>query len=192
MAHAGDRIAPKLVEQAERGSREQSGENEEHVAPAEIIAEHAAGGLAEHLPENLSGQKAAEHLLAALVKDDVADEGEGEGNDPAGGKPAGEPRRHQVRQRGRQAAGHHHGGRERGSDGDAEILAEAVADRPDHQLHRAVRQQIGGDHDRGRADADLEVGGDLRQQRIGRPHHSLGGKARHGQKRDGADGAAAR
>ncbi len=59
---------------------------------------------------------------------------------------------------------------------DAEILAEAVADRADHQLHRAVRQQVDGDHDRGGADGDVEIGGDLRQQRIGHPHHGLGGE----------------
>ena len=85
-----------------------AGENEEHVAPAEIIAEHAAGGLAEQLAEDLPGQEAAEHLLAALIGDDVADEGERERNDPAGGEPAAEPRGHQQRQRGRQPAGQHH------------------------------------------------------------------------------------
>ena len=42
-----------------------------------------------------------------------------------------------------------------GGEGDAEIFAEAVADRADHQLHRAVRQQVGGDHDRGGADGDI-------------------------------------
>ena len=41
----------------------------------------------------------------------------------------------------------------RGGDGDAAVFAEAVADRADDELHRAVRQQIGGDHDRGGADA---------------------------------------
>ena len=53
-----------------------AGEDEEHVAPAELVAEHAAGGLAEQLPEDLAGQEAAEHLLAALVGHDVADKGE--------------------------------------------------------------------------------------------------------------------
>ena len=152
----------------------------------------AAGGLAEQLPKDLPGQEATDHLLAALVGDHVADEGERERNDPAGGQPAGQPRRHQHRQRGRQSAGHHHRGRSSGGDGNAQIFADAVADRADHQLHRAVRQQIGGDHDRGRADADIEVGGDLRQQRIGDPHHGLGGEGGERQQRDGAGGAAAR
>ena len=79
-----------------------------------------------------------------------------------------------------------------GGERDAEVFAEAVADRADHQLHRAVRQQIDGDDDRGRADGDVEVGGDLRQQRIGRAHHGLGGKGGERQQRDGAGGAAAR
>ena len=46
----------------------------------------AAGGLAEQLAEDLPGEVAAEHLLAALVGNDVADEGHGERNDPAGGE----------------------------------------------------------------------------------------------------------
>ena len=80
----------------------------------------------------------------------------------------------------------------RGGDGDAVIFAETVADRADDELHRAMREQIGGDHDRGGADGDLQVGGDLRQQRIGRAHHGLGGEGGERQKRDGAGGAAAR
>ena len=79
-----------------------------------------------------------------------------------------------------------------GGERDAEVFAEAVADRADHQLHRAVRQQIGGHDDRGGAHGDVEIGGDLRQQRIGRAHHGLSGKAGDRQQHDGAGGAAAR
>ena len=82
---ARDRIARELVEQPDAGEPQHGGENEEHGAPAEIIAEHAAGGLPEQLAEDLTGEEAAEHLLAALIGDDVADKGHGEGNDPAGG-----------------------------------------------------------------------------------------------------------
>ena len=45
--------------------REHAGEQEEHVAPAEQVAEDAAGGLAEHLAENLARQVAAEHRAGA-------------------------------------------------------------------------------------------------------------------------------
>ena len=89
----GDRVAPQFVEQADGGDRQQRGENEEHVAPAEIVAEYAAGGLAEQLAEDLTGQESAEHLLAARVGGHVADEGQGERNDPARREPAAEPRR---------------------------------------------------------------------------------------------------
>ena len=81
----GDRVAPQFVEQAKRGGREQAGQQKEHIAPAEIIAEHAAGGLAEQLAEDLARQEAADHQLAALVRDDIADKGQREWKDPAGG-----------------------------------------------------------------------------------------------------------
>jgi hypothetical protein len=47
------RIAPQFSEQPNRGRAEQRRQNEEHIAPAEKIAEHAAGGLAEQLAEDL-------------------------------------------------------------------------------------------------------------------------------------------
>ena len=50
------------------------------------------------------------------------------------------------------------------------------AHRPDDELHRAVRQRVGGDHDRGRADAHVHVGRNLRQERIRDPHHRLAGE----------------
>ena len=37
--------------------------------------------------------------------------------------------------------------------------------------------RIGGDHDRGLAHGGAEIGRDLRQQRIGHPHHGLARKA---------------
>jgi hypothetical protein len=66
------------------------------------------------------------------------------------------------------------------------IFAEAVADRADDELDRAVGDRVGGD-DYGRgADAGVKIGRDLRQQRIGHPHLRLAGKAGHGKQHDGA------
>ena len=65
------------------------------------------------------------------------------------------------------------------------VFAEAVADRPDDELHRAVRQRIGRDTIEAAPTRDAEVGRDLRQQRIGDPHHRLAGEAGERQQRDG-------
>ena len=37
-------------------------------------------------------------------------------------------------------------------------------------------------------DGDIQIGGDLRQQRIGDPHHALGGEGGNREEDDGADG----
>jgi len=71
-------------------------------------------------------------------------------------------------------------------------LPKRSPDRADDQLHRAMAQEVHRHYDRGRADAGIEIGGDLRQQRIGHAHHGLRGKAGDGKQDDGADGAAAR
>ena len=84
------------------------------------------------------------------------------------------------------AAERHQDGGERAHDGDGAVFAEAVADRADDELDRAVGDRIGGDHDRGGADGGAEVGGDLRQQRIGDPHLRLAGKARDREQDDRA------
>src|SRR6516225_8323598 len=133
-----DRIMRKFVEQSQRREREQAGEQKENIAPAEIVAEHAAGGLAEQLTENIPRDEAAEHRLASLVGDNVADESKRQRNDRASCKAAAEARRHQLRQRSRQPAQRNQNGRRGGGGGHAEILAEAVADRADDQLHRAM------------------------------------------------------
>ena len=78
-------------------------------------------------------------------------------------------------------ASEHHHRRRRGSDGNAEIFAEAVTDRADHQLHRTVRQQVDGDHDRGGAHARMQICGNLRQKRISNPHDGLGGDKSSGE-----------
>ena len=151
-------------------SGEHAGQHEEHVAPAETVAEDAAGGLAEQLAEDLPGRKRPSTVLAPLIGHDVADKGHAERDDPAGGEAAGEAAR--ATSCGSDCASaaeqHQHAATAAQAIATAGIFAEAVADRADHELHRAVGHSIGGDDDRGGADADAEVGGDLRQQRIGR------------------------
>ncbi len=177
MARAGDRIAGEFDDERDCGEREQAGQHEEHIAPAEPVAEHAARGLSEQLSEHLTGKELPKHALAVLVGDDVAEKGHPERDDPAGGKTDQQPRDDELRQALRQAAQGNQDRRGRRRRGDAEIFTEPVADRPDDELHRAVRQRIGPDRDRGRADADVEIGGDLRQQRVRHPHHRLAGEA---------------
>ncbi len=162
------------IDQRDCGEREQAGQHEEHIAPAEPVAEHAARRLSEQLSEHLTGQEAAQHALAVLVGDDVAEKGHPERDDPAGGKADQEPRNDELRQALRQAAQGNQDRRGRRRRGDAEIFTKPVADRPDDELHRAVRQRIGPDRDRGGADADVEIGGDLRQQRVRSPAPSTG------------------
>ena len=166
---ARQRIGDELEHQARRGQREDAGEHEEHIAPAQQIAEHAAGGLAGELAEDLAGQVAAEHGLAMLIGRDVADIGHGDRDHPAGRGAGGEPRQHQLRQRTGQAAARHQHGADGAHQGDGAVFAEAVADRADDQLDRAMGEGIGRHHHGGGAHGGVEVGGDLRQQRIGRP-----------------------
>ena len=72
--------------------------------------------------------------------------------------PDAKPRDRQRRQRLHRAADRHQHGRERAHHGDGAILAEAVADRADDELDRAVAEGIGGDHDRGGAHRGAEIG----------------------------------
>ena len=107
-------------------------------------------------------------------------------NDPGGERAGGDPRQRQRRQRLREAAQRDEHARAGAADRGHAVFAEAVADRPDDELHRAVHQRIGRDDDRGDADRRAQIGRDLRQQRIGRAHHRLAGEAGDGQKHDGA------
>src|ERR1700747_494746 len=50
---SGLRVDREFEGQTGRGHGEKSGKHEEDIAPAQEIAEHAAGGLAEQLAENL-------------------------------------------------------------------------------------------------------------------------------------------
>ncbi len=181
VAGAGDRIANEFEKQCDCRNREQCGQKIKDAPPSEEVAEDAAGGLAEQLAEDLSGQESAKNLLAALVGDDIAEEGHGQWNDPSGRQSAGKACHDQFRERPGKPAQQHQDRRHAAGCYDAGIFAETIADRADDELHRAVRQRIGGDHDRSRADADPEIGGNLWQQRI-----------RQRQQRDGAGRAAAR
>src|SRR5262245_55571654 len=89
VAGARDRIAQELDDERDGGDGKKRGEEEEHAPPAEQIAEHAAGGLAEQLAQDLPRQEGAEHLLAPLIGNDIAEKGESERDDPTGGEPAG-------------------------------------------------------------------------------------------------------
>ena len=53
-------------------------------------------------------------------------------------------------------------------------------------LDRAVAHGVGGDHDRGCAHRGAEIGGDLRQERVGHAHHRLARKACDREQDDGA------
>ncbi len=141
--------------------REHSGQHEEDVAPAEQVAQHAARGLAEQLAHDLSAEIAREHRLALLVRRHVADIGHGDRNDPAGGRPRGKASERERRKRMDGAAQRNQHACERAHGGDRAILAEAVADRPDDELNRAVAHRVGGDNDRGFADRGAEISRDL-------------------------------
>ena len=71
-------------------------------------------------------------------------------------------------------------------DGDGAVFPETVGHRADDELDRAVGDGISRDHNRGDADRGLEVGGNLRQQRIGHPHLRLAGKAGDREQQDRA------
>ena len=145
------------------------------------------GRLSEQLAGDLPGQIAAEHLLAPLVGHDVADEGHAERNDPAGGERRADARERERGERLREPAGEHGQTAQSAQATAIETkFAEAVADRADDQLHRAVRDRVGRDDDRGGADGHADIGGDLRQQRIRHAHHRLAGKARKREQHDRA------
>ena len=161
-----------------------SAQHHQGAAPADQVAQQAAGRLAEHDAQDLPREEARQHRLAALVGHDVADPGNRHGDDgrrPGAGQ---EPHQHQR-------AEARHGGRASRvatpahSEPSTTILSlpRASAERPDHDLEHAVGQRE-RHHDRGgRADADAELARDLRQQRIA--HAQVGGAGKRGQRQDG-------
>src|SRR5215472_6595971 len=183
---AGARVGQQLEHEPCGRQREQSREHEKDAAPAEQLAEHAARRLAEQLAENLPREIAREHRLAALVGRHVADISHGERNDPAGGRARREARDGERGERLHRAVQRHQDRGERAHHRDGAIFAEAVADRADDELDRAVAHGVGGDHDRGFAHRGAEIGGDLRQERVGHAHHRLARKACDREQDDGA------
>ena len=93
---ARDGIGRKLGAERHGCEREHRRQQEEHRAPAEIVADDASRRLAEHLAQHLSGEESAEHLLAMLVGDHVADVGEADRQDPRDGDAGGEARECQA------------------------------------------------------------------------------------------------
>lgn len=178
------RIEDELRDQRQCCGRKDAAENEEHVAPAEHVAEDAARDLSEQEPGNLAGEIAAEHGLPLLVGDDVADIGHGERDDAAGGQSANEPIGHEFGERECKAAQDGGRGGDKAQACDRIILSEPVADLAAKELDRAVRQPICSHHDRGGANGHGEVGRNLRQDRVRDPHHGLAGESREREQKD--------
>ena len=169
-----------------RRDREHATECEENVAPAEQIAEHAAGGLPEQLAENVARCVARQDRLQAIVRRHVAEIRHRNRDHPAGRRAGREARKGELRQGRYCAAECDQDGGKHADDGDRAIFPEAVGHRPDHELNCPVGDGVSRDHDGGDAHGGLKVGCDLRQQRIGDAHLRLGGKARRRQQQDRA------
>ena len=181
------RVGDELEHETGGRQREQSAERKKDIAPAEQIAEHAAGGLAEQLAENVARGVAREDRLQAAGGYHVAEIGQRNRNHPAGDRTGRQPRQRKLLQRQREAASRHqHGGDGAGS-GDGDVFAETVADRAGDKLHGAVRDGVKRDDDRGDTDSGVKVEGDLRQQRVGYAHLRLGGKAGRREQDDGSE-----
>src|SRR6266508_5301504 len=186
MGCAGTRVGHKLEDEPRSCQREHSREHEEHLAPAQQIAEHPARGLAEQLAGNLPRKIARQDRLAALVGRHVSDIGHGERNDPASRSARSKARKGERRKRLRDAAQRDQERSERAHRRNRAIFAKPISHRTDDELNRAVAHRVGRDHDRGFAHRGSEVGGDLRQERVRHPHHRLARKARARQQDDGA------
>ena len=173
----------------ETGGRhgEQSAEREKDVAPAEQIAQHAAGGLAEQLAENVAGGVAGKDRLQAGGGYHVAEIGQRDRDHPAGNRAGRQPCKRKLLQRQREAAGCHQQSGDGAGGRDGDVFAETVAYRPGNELHGSVGDGVQRDDDRGDADGGVKVEGDLRQQRVGHAHLRLGGKAGRREQSDGTD-----
>ena len=96
------------------------------------------------------------------------------------------PRQSKLGQRCGHAAERDQNGADRAHHCHGAVFAELVADRADDELNRTVGDRIGRHHHSRRADGGLEVGGDLRQQRIGHAHLRLRREARDREQHDRA------
>ena len=185
---AGARVRHELEDEPRGCERKHCREDEENIAPAEQVAEHAACRLAEQLPGNLPREIATEDRLPPRIRRHVPDVSHGERNDPAGGDAGGEARNGERRERLHRAAQGHEDRGQRAHRRDGAVFAEAIAERTDDELDRAVAHSVSSNHDGGFAHGGPEIDGDLRQERVGHPHHCLARKARDRQQHDGARG----
>jgi hypothetical protein len=120
------------------------------------------------------------------MRRDVADIGHRDRNYPSGRRAGGESCQCKLRQRGHHSANRHQNGPDCAGERHGPIFAEAIADGADHQLNRTMRHRIGGD-DHGRdANRGMQIGRDLRQQRIHHPDLRLAGEAGDRQENDRA------
>ena len=104
---AGARVRHELEDEPRGRERKHCREDEENIAPAEQVAEHAACRLAEQLPGNLPREIATEDRLPPRIRRHVPDVSHGERNDPAGGDAGGEARNGERRERLHRAAQRH-------------------------------------------------------------------------------------
>ena len=180
-------IDDELEDEACCGKREHAAEREEDVAPPEQVAEHAAHGLPEKLPQNVARGVARQDRLQTVRWRHIAEISHRYGNDPAGNGAGRKPRQRELRQRRCRSAQRHQQGGKHARDRDGAVFPEPVGHRADHELDGSVRNRISREHNRGHAHGGLEVARDLRQERIGHPHLRLARKAGGREQNDGAN-----
>ena len=162
------RAGAQLAPEQQPGDQEHAGQDQEHGAPAEMIADDAADDLAADQAHDLAGDEPGERRLALLVGDMVADEGHGERDDRRGGDAADQAQGGEHGERmgeGRRTGGP---GGEQAGECDHPVLAVPVADRTPEQLADAVGQREGGDGEPDGPRRGRKLAGDRRHQRVQR------------------------
>jgi hypothetical protein len=125
--------------------------------------------LACHRAQDLHRREADQRALALFIGNAVADIGDAERDNAARTSPRDRAQHDQhVERRGKRASPRGQGCRQSGG-GDRLRLAPAVADAPGHELHAAIGDRIGRDHDADGTRQRAEALGQIRQQRIDRP-----------------------
>ena len=180
------RVVAELAGQRERGGGEGRRQHHEHRAPAEMVADDAAGDLPGDHPAHLPGEKARQHGLPPRIGHGVADIGHAERHDDGGARRRDEARERELRQRLRGRAQQHQQRGERAGRRHRLAFAEPVADQAGESLRQAVGDGVGGDDGGGRTQAGAEIGGDLRQQRVGDAQRGAAGEGGERQQDDDA------
>jgi hypothetical protein len=143
------------------------GADRERAVPAERVVRESGDDRAERLPGDDREQHPADHHLAVLQIEAVADVGDDERDQAAGEDACRDARRDQEREALRERAEDERRRQPADADLDAARLAEAVADRAEERLGERVRQRVGGvEHRRGRR-RDREMRSDGQHDRIG-------------------------